>query len=195
MAKSVFVDALPVVTVVCSQRSNGSRDVALHKRGRLMRRRIKTLLAASIVCVIVAIVYFLPRMPSVASRALDSADRYELLSLDPAPVDEPSPELFRGRRILGSVVISDPAARSRLSNSLRGSVVYAWQVPRCFSPRHAIRVTHGAKVTDFLICFECRQVEVWEDRQKIGYWVTGNAPQYLLDEILHAAGVSVDVKN
>lgn len=159
-----------------------------------MRRGTKALLICSIVCCIAAVVYFLPRMPSTASQALNSADRFEVFSLDPSPVDERTPQSFRGYRILGSTVISDSATQTRLSDSLRNSVDIAWSVPRCFSPRHAVRVTHGAKVTDFLICFECFQVEVWEDRTRIASWITSTSPQRVFDDIFQGAGIPMAVK-
>lgn len=40
--------------------------------------------------------------------------------------------------------------------------LHPWMgMPAPFNPRHGIRVTRAEVTTDYLICFECRQVQVW----------------------------------
>src|SRR5256886_13151649 len=61
-------------------------------------------------------------------------------------------------------------------------------LPICFEPRHGIRVRKGERVTDFVICFECDQVQIWTNDQRTGGFVIGSSPQPIFDEILKEIG-------
>jgi len=126
-------------------------------------------------------------MPRVVSRALDQANTYELLSLNPY-LSRPD---YYNHAILGRVAIADRATRERLNSELAaGARLSDGRVMACFNPRHAIRVT-GADgvVTDVVICFECRQVQVRRDGKQIGWFPTDASPQAAFDEVLRRAGV------
>ena len=64
----------------------------------------------------------------------------------------------------------------------------------CFNPRHGIRVTHAGVVTNFVTCFECRQVEVWRGNQKLALFLVSVSPQSVFDEVLKSAGVTLAPK-
>jgi hypothetical protein len=116
-------------------------------------------------------------MPRVAARALSTADRFELLSIEPERSDPPSPADFHRHKILGSTFVSDPAERQRLIAALRSGVqpMYA-DVPKCFSPRLGIRVVTNGQTTEFIICFGCRQAQVFQQGQVVAEWITNRAP-------------------
>lgn len=154
-----------------------------------MHRPTMIKLAIGVGCIIAAAILLWPRMPGVASVALDTAEQYELLSLDPERADAPSPDLFHDYRVLGKTVITDRATRARLDKALRGGVKRAFSRVRCFSPRHGIRVTTGGQTTDIVICFECAQVQVWNGSQRIADWDTGASPQPVFDNVLREANV------
>ncbi|MDB5333036.1 MAG: hypothetical protein JWP03_4187 [Phycisphaerales bacterium] len=125
-------------------------------------------------------------MPGVAARALADADRYELLSLRPFPF---KPE-FYNHEILGRTTVTDAATRQRLNAALQSGVRESdGTAMACFNPRHGIRVTRAGETTDFLICFECRQVQVWRDGKKIATFLTSASPQSVFDEVLQKAHV------
>lgn len=125
-------------------------------------------------------------MPSVAWQALNDADRYELLSLRPYPW---KPGFYR-HEVLGSTLITDAKTRDRLNRALqRGARESDGTEMSCFNPRHGIRVTHAGVTTDFVICFECRQVEVWRGDKKIAFFLTSESPQPAFDDVLRNAGV------
>jgi hypothetical protein len=87
-------------------------------------------------------------MPWVAMRALTEADQYELMSIDPQ-LSESEP---LHHRILGSVLIVDPAIRNRLNAALQsGARESNGTAMACFNPRHGIRVTHAGITTE--LCF------------------------------------------
>lgn len=136
-------------------------------------------------------------MPLAASRELENADQYELLSLYPylsGPLTGPLPssaEFFYGHWVLGRTLVGDPAMRRKLNDALReGAKQSDGRMMACFNPRHAIRVRHGSQVTDFVICFECRQVEVFRDGKQIAFFLTSASPQATFDQVLKDAGIS-----
>ncbi|HEY2589135.1 MAG TPA: hypothetical protein VGI81_25555 [Tepidisphaeraceae bacterium] len=158
----------------------------------------RTRIIRLIVCLALGIVIaagFIRLHPRVnawwALRPLDGAERYELFSLEPwMGVPAPGAGWFCNHAILGRVVITDRAVQDRLNTALRAG---AWEsdgsVGACFNPRHGIRVTHAGVNTDYLICFECRQVQVWRDGKLSHTFLTAPTPQPPFDDVLRAAGV------
>lgn len=155
-----------------------------------MRRRRKIGLGIVGICLVAVVVALWPRMPRAASDALATADQYELLSLDPGRPVAPSPDLYHGYRVLGQTEVADAATRERLNRALRGGVesVLANR-PHCFNPRHGIRVTRAGQTMEFLICFECEQVQVWNGSQRVANWSTDSSPQPVFDDALRQANV------
>jgi hypothetical protein len=135
-----------------------------------------------------------PDIPADSLKALINAERYELLSLDPERSETPPVDAFRGWRVLGRTVIDDVATRKGLCAALRSGAREKDVSPAaCFEPRHGIRVTRSGTTTDFVICFACSQVQVFEgDQKKHGFLVSG-APQSTFDEVLRAKSVPLAV--
>jgi hypothetical protein len=162
--------------------------------GRVRRRRKLLITAGACILIVIGLVQWTKRLPRVAVDALEEADRYELLSLDPErqsvqPTSSPS-DLFHGWRVLGRVVLTDSATRHRLNDALRGGAESILSPPAmCFNPRHGIRVTRDGRTTDFLICFECEQVQVRVGDQLVADWLTDSSPQPVFDQVLQQAGV------
>ena len=155
-----------------------------------MRRRKNLIVAGACVLIAFALVQWTRRLPRIASAALDGADRYELLSLDPRLPVPAAPDLFHGFRVLGQTVVNDQGARQELNRALRkGAESGFTNRPRCFNPRHGIRVTQAGRTTDFLICFECEQVQVWSGDQRVADWRTDASPLPTFDQVLQQAGV------
>lgn len=144
--------------------------------------------------------------------ALDNAEEYVLFSLEPTEDEEaeaagevaeeaapgdPSAgtkpaalDKFHGWRVLGQTTIDDKAVQKKLNGALdTGRRESDGSIASCFWPRHGIRVRHGGKEYDLVICFECAQVEVYEGGQRGGDWLTSHSPQAVLDEVLRSAGV------
>jgi hypothetical protein len=155
-----------------------------------MRSRAARLLATGIGLCAAVLAYAAwsarPRMPRAASESLDRADRYELLSLYPYL----SENEFYNHRVLGRTTVSDPATRKKLNAGLRaGARESDGSRMACFSPRHGIRVTERGRVTDFVICFECRQVRVYRDGVNVASFLTSASPQGVFDDVLRREGV------
>ncbi len=48
-------------------------------------------------------------------------------------------------------------------------------VIECFNPRHGLRLQIGGRTIDFLICFECQQVEAKGFGKISGFLINGEA--------------------
>jgi hypothetical protein len=155
----------------------------------LLRRR-RVIYPAIIVALVLV---YLHRPLDRSLRDLDDSDRYELFSLYPYLRESGSPVgngEFHKHPILGSVLIVDPKTRIELNSALRSGIHASVGLEAaCFDPRHGIRVTRGKTVTDFLICFECEQVEVWRDGTMIARMHTTGSPQPVFDRVLQSASV------
>jgi hypothetical protein len=110
------------------------------------------------------------RLPKEAIDALNTGKEVILYSLDPGPrPDSPPPELgpeggLNGFKILGKLSLTDPKQRSIAVDALNAAIRAADYrlMAACFVPRHAIRVTAGNKTFDFMICYQCRQIQLFE---------------------------------
>jgi hypothetical protein len=161
-------------------------------------RRIALPIASVVVIAIAWIAYYWAKQRDPL-HWLDNADRYELLSLDPSmrvtldPQQSTGPDPqheFYNHDILGRVTITDSSIRKQLNDALRQGIYDANNtVGSCFNPRHGIRITHHGKTTDLIICFECRQVEVFEEGRELHGYTTTSSPQSTFDAVLVAANV------
>ena len=137
-------------------------------------------------------------IPGPLLEVLQNGNQYELLSLDPTherglttnPATTQAAERFHDYKILGRTSIEDAASRKQLNEALRaGAKENTGMVAMCFNPRHGIHVVRDGKSMDFVICFECMQVAVYENDKRIeGFLVTGS-PQPIFDDVLTKAGV------
>ncbi len=131
------------------------------------------------------------RMQWIAWRALSHADSYELLSLQP----QLSGADYFNHEVLGRISITDEATRGKLNRALQSGIRNSdGSMMACFMPRHGIRVTHGNVTTDFVICFECRQVRMWQGGMLVAVFPTTGDPQQVFDQVLRDAGVALAPK-
>ena len=130
-------------------------------------------------------------VPAPAMRALENAEQYVLLSLEPVPPAKPGLEQFHGYGVLGQTTVADAAMRKRLNDALRrGARESDGRVAACFNPRHGIRVTRAGKTTDLVICFECLSVNAYEGDQQTAGFLVSESPQAAFDDVLAQAGIA-----
>jgi hypothetical protein len=127
-------------------------------------------------------------IPATSATILEQADHFELLSLDPRPQWEPAEGDFHRYKVLGTVTINDPETRKKLVTAFKKAVAENQEyVAACFNPRHGIRVTRNEKQADFVICFQCAQVEVFGEVS--GRILIGNSARALFDSVLQSSGI------
>src|SRR4051812_43619303 len=49
----------------------------------------------------------------------------------------------------------------------------------CFDPRHALRVTANSHTYDLLLCYECQQLDVYEDDKRLLHLGATGSPEVL----------------
>jgi hypothetical protein len=104
------------------------------------------------------------KIPDLARVALEKAEKFELLSLDPEPHRNRWPNYeFHAWRILGSMMVTNAEVRYDLVAALKKSVEENKNIgSSCFNPRHGIRVIYDGKTNDLVICFQCLAVLVYQ---------------------------------
>jgi hypothetical protein len=130
--------------------------------------------------------YFKNKIPATAATILEESDGFELLSLNPNHQQKAANGDFPGYRVLGKVVVTDTETRKRLVSAFqRGVAENQGMVAACFNPRHGIRVTRNGRRADFVICFECAQVQLYGDVQAA--FLISSSPKALFDSVLRSA--------
>jgi hypothetical protein len=133
--------------------------------------------------------YLKNKIPATAAAILERADHFELLSLNPHYQQRAAEDDFHGYQIRGTAVITDRETRKKLISAFQEGVAENQGImAACFNPRHGIRVTRKGKQVDFVICFECAQVQLHGAVE--AEFLISNSPEALFDSVLLRAGVS-----
>ena len=134
-------------------------------------------------------------VPKELQTLLESADELQLFSLRPSRVEGDSKEAFHGWEVLGRMTLADDKQRKEILAAFKKGVEESdGKVAACFQPRHGIRAIRGEKTVDFVICFECLQVQVFAGaKQERGFLIT-SSPQVIFDRVLASAKVPLAEK-
>jgi hypothetical protein len=135
------------------------------------------------------------KIPNDLQALLEKAEQIELWSLSPERPKEKPADAFHGWKVLGKTTVKDAEARKKLVAAFKKGVEEnKGKVADCFNPRHGIRVTHDGKTADFVICFECYQVQVFvADKEEKGFLIMAS-PQAAFDHVLKEAKVPLAEK-
>ncbi len=138
-------------------------------------------------------------IPASEKSLLQTAQGFELFSLDPFDFQHPANVDFHGYRILGKLQITNATVRTNLVLALeKGIITDKWLLatePVCFNPRHAIRVIHDETTEDFIICFECEQVYFGKNGVKRGFFRIDRSPEPVFDQVLENAKIQLAKKS
>ena len=97
---------------------------------------------------------------------------------------------LHGHQVLGKTVITDPKQRERLAATLEKAVADSTGTePACFFPRHAVRTVRDGKAYDFVICFQCIQVQVYGGMLSPFPYLVDKSAEPLFDQMLTDAKV------
>jgi len=137
----------------------------------------------------------------------DTPTEMILYSLDPRPAMHdkhgkllPGPygekrvvggELFHDIwEVLGKSEIKDPAVRKELMEAMQDGIATSdGTYAKCFNPRHGLRVREKDKITDYLICFECGQIEIFTKNENRTTKTTTGAPAEIFNKRLKEANL------
>lgn len=101
-------------------------------------------------------------LPAPLQATLEKGGEFHLFSIRPARVEKTEGALhFHGWEVIGRTSIRDEVQRKKLVAAFKSGVEESQGIgAACFRPRHGIRIAEPGKTTDFIICFECFQVQV-----------------------------------
>lgn len=130
---------------------------------------------------------------------LEQATSITLYSIDGnhLPQDEnakrpATAEKFHGYPVLGKVELTVAADRKTLLSELRRGIEgNNGMVAGCFIPRHALRATQPSGTIEYVICFECMQINVYENGKSVTNMLTTAAPQPAFDAVLKKAKIAL----
>lgn len=106
--------------------------------------------------------------PDDGREVLEQADTVTFFTLNPTRLVEgklsPEKERLRNYGVLGKVEITDAAERRRLVEAIYEGLRGEDAGPAdCFIPRHGLRFTRGSRTIEFVICFQCTWVHIYQD--------------------------------
>jgi hypothetical protein len=102
------------------------------------------------------------------TNQLEKAERVDLLRINPLPKDGNAEKMFHGHAVLSEVRVTSKDQRKKVAGFV-GKTLH-WNEGRtalCFEPNHGMRVVSGDKTTDFLICFSCNRVRIFEGDKQV----------------------------
>jgi hypothetical protein len=130
-------------------------------------------------------------LPGKVWTFLESADGFELYSLDPKRKDKKKENRFRGWVVLGKISV-DREVRKQLLGLLKQAVP-SKSGSKCFTPRHGIRALskdRGSTV-DLVISFECHKIDVYVNGVSSPSVSVEQFPRELFNSVLHDAKVKL----
>ena len=137
---------------------------------------------------------FRGRDPLDPLAVLDNPDRMILYSIDGDAVRHDrtveGADLFHRAPVIGQVNVIAADKRSALAYALKQGIESPERPVECFWPRHALRVTSNGRTVDYLICFECSRIYVYEGNSKVVKHVS-RAPQRIFNQHLREAGITL----
>jgi hypothetical protein len=123
-------------------------------------------------------------LPPDAQTVLHEAEKFELYSLDPEASRISLTNNFHGWNVAGSTTITNAQTRKELITAFEKGVKGANMLANCFEPRHGIRATKGTQTFDFVICFRCLQVVLFDEHGKESTVCITASPQPTFEKVL-----------
>ena len=130
---------------------------------------------------------FLKPLANATEITLYSIDGVDESTVHPVPKTD---EKFYRYPVLGKMTV-DAETRDAIVRELDRSTRNADQGKRCFWPRHALCAANGNKAIDYVICFECHWIWVFDGDNRIVEIGTESEPQELLNRLLAAKEIPV----
>ena len=126
-------------------------------------------------------------------RNLDSVESLTLYSIDGTEAsmgqESAAGETFRGYPLLGQIDITASQSRQEIADAINSSISQSdGLVAACFWPRHALRVRAQGQTIDYVVCFQCRQLEVYEGKSRTMIPIETTA-EPVLNRWLEQAGI------
>ena len=117
-------------------------------------------------------------------------EKLTLLSIGPGQAP-PDAEQFHEHPVLGKLEITDPEQRKKIMVAVERGI---WQAKynrgaACFYPRHALRIEQDGELRDYVICFQCSNVEIYAGSVADHFKTTTDHAKKLLNQLLSDADI------
>jgi hypothetical protein len=127
------------------------------------------------------------KIPDAARAAIEKADKIQVMALDPRGGDD-SKDAFHDYKVLARATVTDDDARKDVVAAVEKGVAEGGPIAKCFEPRHGLRVVYKRKIYDFVICYQCSQIEIFAaDEEEPDVVATSDASRAALDKALKDA--------
>ena len=97
----------------------------------------------------------------------DRAERVTLYSIEFREGPEQlsgTGEVVHGFPVLGKVEVTDAEQRRQLFDALKSALAQRNVMQyKCFFPRHVLQVEQDGRVIEYVVCFQCRNYEMYVD--------------------------------
>jgi hypothetical protein len=125
-------------------------------------------------------------LPPDVAKALHSATKVELYSLEPWFDESAKESKWHDYVLLGHTTLSGDKAKlavKEFESTIKGPNVSA-----CFDPRHGLRVESAGHVYDLLLCYECNGLAIYVDDKYLKKYGAMGSPK-VLNKLLSDAKV------
>lgn len=102
-------------------------------------------------------------LPRNTVAALAAPDEVIIYSLEPEGERDASDPQLHYFKILGQASLDQAQTATAIGAFKKAIADWDGIIAMCFDPRQAIRVTSNGHTYDFLLCYECHQLYVYED--------------------------------
>jgi hypothetical protein len=133
---------------------------------------------------------------AVASRPgpIEVPEKITLLSIDgnayKAGEEPKTPEHYREYPLLGKVEITDAGQREEIMRALQRGISEGTDFQAfCFWPRHTVLTEQHGHTREYIVCFECTWVAIYEDGNHSRTVTTSTHAKELFNRTLMDAGV------
>lgn len=137
-------------------------------------------------------------LPDVAATALTEAGQVTLYSLDDqwsiALREDTTEDFFHSYPIAGKAELGGADAKKAIDAFLDASAFWMPGEFQCFTPHHALRIVSNGHTYDYLLCYMCNAILIYEDQKKITYQNAGGTPD-VLDGLLKAGNVPLKLED
>jgi hypothetical protein len=128
------------------------------------------------------------RLPPSAAQALSAFNTVILYSLEPEEEADASDPRLHYFKILGETELNRKRTATAIEAFKRAISNWDGIIAYCFNPRQAIRVAARGHTYDFLLCYECHQLYVYEDDKLLRVLGAAGSPE-VLDNLLTAVAL------
>jgi hypothetical protein len=111
-----------------------------------------------------------------------------LFSLEPEDRPHSTSGTLQGFKILGKANLTRSQAQLAANAFLKAAKDWDGMSADCFNPRVALRILSQGHTFDFLLCYECQELDVYEDGKIMVSLGASGSPK-ILNSILAAAHV------